>query len=146
MAKIDIKQRVRIQKEPFSIEEEIEKIKSVSTRIGGIVSFVGAARDFSKGREVCQIEFEHYPIMAERALEKVREEALTRFPVIDVTIIHRIGMIEIGENIVLVIAAAQHRKEAFNACEWCIDRLKKTVPIWKSETTPEGKIWVEAHP
>ena len=142
---IDI-QRVRIQREDFSLEEEIAKIKAISRRIGGIVSFIGSARDFSKEREVCKIEFEHYPMMAERALAKIREEALTKFSIIDVTLIHRIGTIGIGENIVLIVVGATHRQDAFDACAWCIDHLKKTVPIWKKETTPEGKIWVEERP
>jgi molybdopterin synthase catalytic subunit len=139
-------ERVRIQLEDFSVEQEIAEIKSVSKRIGGIVSFLGSARDFSKEREVSQIEFEHYPIMAERTLAKIREEALNTFKIIDVTLIHRVGTICIGENIVLIIVGAAHRQDAFLACAWCIDRLKETVPIWKKETTPEGKIWVEEHP
>ena len=139
-------ERVRIQREDFSVEEEIAQIKLVSKRIGGIVSFLGAARDFSKGREISQIEFEHYPVMAERILAHIREEALNKFSIIDVTLIHRVGTIGMGENIVLVVVGAAHRQDAFLACAWCIDRLKETVPIWKKETTPEGKIWVEEHP
>ena len=139
-------ERIRIQTEPFSVEEEIAQIKLVSKGIGGIVSFLGAARDFSKGREISQMGFEHYPKMAERIMANIREEALSKFSIIDATLIHRIGTIQIGENIVLIIVAAAHRQEAFQACAWCIDRLKETTPIWKKEITPEGEIWAEQHP
>ncbi len=137
---------IRIQQQPFSIEEEIIKIKTLSNRIGGIVSFLGTARDFSKGHEVQKINFEHYPKMAEKALIEIYEKALNGFNIIGVTIIHRIGTIAVGENIVLIVVAAEHRKDAFFACAWCIDELKRTAPIWKRETTPEGTVWVEDRP
>ncbi len=138
--------RIRIQTEDFSIEKEIEKIKSVSKKIGGIAVFLGTAREISKGRDILKIDFEHYPQMAEKGLAKIRETALKQFDIIDVTLIHRVGTIEMGQNIVLIVVGAMHRQEAFSACSWCIDTLKKTVPIWKKETTSKGEIWVEEHP
>jgi molybdopterin synthase catalytic subunit len=137
---------VRIQEDDFSVEEEISKIKQLSSRIGGVVSFLGTARDFSKGHTVCKLDFEHYPQMAQKALAAVREKALEQFDVLEITIIHRMGEIEIGENIVLIVVAAEHRQAAFSACAWCIDELKKTVPIWKREITPDGTVWVEDRP
>jgi molybdopterin synthase catalytic subunit len=137
---------VRIQFEDFSIEEEIAKIKTASHRIGGIVTFLGTARDFSKGHPVVNLTFEHYANMAHQALFKIRQSALEKFNIIDVTLVHRVGVIEIGENIVLIVVGAEHRQDAFTACSWCIDELKKTVPIWKKEETPDGQIWVAERP
>jgi len=136
---------VKIQKEDFSLEKEIEKIKSTSKRIGGIVTFLGTARDFSKGKEIKKLVFEHYEDMAIEKLKEIREKALERFDIIEVLIIHRTGEIGIGENIVLIVVGAKHRKDAFSACTWLIDELKKVVPIWKKEITADGEIWVEEH-
>ncbi len=137
---------VRIQSGDFSIEEEIKKVKSKSKRIGGIVTFLGTARDFSRGKEIRKLVFEHYPGMTQKKLEELRENALNRFDIIEVSIIHRRGEIDIGENIVLIIAAAEHRADAFKACIWLIDELKKVVPIWKKEITEDGDVWVEENP
>ncbi len=97
-------------------------------------------------RQVAKLEFEHYPGMAEKILREIRERAIREFGVIDVSIIHRIGTLPIGENIVLIAVAAVHRDEAFKACRFCIDELKRITPIWKKETTLEGEVWVEEHP
>lgn len=141
-----ITDRIRIQREDFSVEDETLKIRNSSKRIGGIVSFLGTARDFSKGRDIHLIDFEYYPGMAEKRLAEIREQALKDYDIIDVTIIHRVGEIAIGENIVLIVVGAEHRKDAFRACSWCIDELKRITPIWKKETTPQGEVWVEEHP
>jgi len=135
-----------MQEADFSVEEEIAEIKKVSLKIGGIVTFLGTARDFSDGRDVQSIEFEQYASMALGALENLREEALKRFDVIEVRIVHRVTRIAPGEQIVLIVVAAEHRGEAFDACRFTIDTLKKTVPLWKKEITPAGEEWVTAHP
>ena len=137
---------VRIQREDFSIDAELARIRARSRRIGGIAIFLGTARDRSKGRDVNGIKFEYYEGMAQKKLREIRDRALKDFDIIDVLIVHRYGEIEIGDNIVLVIAAAEHREEAFRACKWGIDELKQITPIWKQESTPEGEIWVEEHP
>ena len=137
---------VRIQEGPFSLDEEIARIKDTSAAIGGIVTFLGTTRDVSRGGRVAQLEFEHYAGMAEKKLAEIRERAIADLGVIDVTIIHRVGTMPVGENIVLIIAAAEHRDEAFKACRFCIDELKRITPIWKKETTPDGVVWVEEHP
>ena len=137
---------VRIQEKDFSVDEEIERVKKGSKRIGGIAVFLGTARDFSKGKDISGLSFEHYPGMAEKRLNEIRDRAIKDFGAIDVSIVHRIGKIETGENIVLIVAAAEHRKEAFKACEFAIDELKKITPIWKKETTITGEEWVEEHP
>ena len=136
----------RIQTEDFSLDDELRRIKTVSSRIGGVAVFVGAARDVSKGRPVSRLDYEHYAGLAEKSLAEIRQRALKQFPVIEVCIIHRTGEIPIGGNIVLILTAAQHRAEAFRACRWCIDELKTVTPIWKRETTPDGEIWVEERP
>ena len=137
---------VRVQRENFSIDQEIDRIRQRSKRIGGIATFLGTARDRSRGRDVSGITFEHYEGMAQKKLREIRERALKDFDVIDVLILHRYGDIQIGENIVLIVVGAEHRAEAFRACKWCIDELKQITPIWKLEHTPEGDVWVEEHP
>ncbi len=143
---LDDAQLVRVQRENFSIDQELERVKSRSKRIGGIATFLGIARDRSKGRDVDSITFEHYAGMAEKKLREIRERALKDFDILELLIIHRYGEITIGENIVLIIAGAEHRAEAFQACKWAIDELKQITPIWKLEHTPEGEVWVEEHP
>jgi molybdopterin synthase catalytic subunit len=136
---------IKIQKEDFSLEEEIDKVKASSKRIGGIVTFLGTARDFSRGKEIKKLVFEHYEDMAILKLKELREKALDKFDIIEASIVHRTGEIGIGENIVLIVVAAEHRRDAFSACAWLIDELKKVVPIWKKEITVDGEIWVEEH-
>jgi molybdopterin synthase catalytic subunit len=137
---------VRIQRDNFSIDAEIDRVRSRSKRIGGIAVFLGTARDRSKGRDVESLTFEHYEGMAQRKLREIRERTLKDFDVIETLILHRYGDIGIGENIVLIVVGAEHRADAFRACKWAIDELKQITPIWKREQTPEGEVWVEEHP
>lgn len=137
---------VRIQKQDFSVSEEIALVKAASKSIGGVVTFLGTARDISKGEEIVTLDFEHYPGMAGKKLKEIRETALKDFNIIEMGIVHRTGRVSIGENIVLITAAAQHRNDAFMACEWAITELKRIAPIWKKETTKKGDVWVEEHP
>ena len=136
---------VRIQAEDFSQEEEIRALRASSNGIGGIVTFLGCARDFSEGREVSQISFDAYERMLLPELHKLRDEALARFELIDARIVHRLGTLQAGEQIVLIAAAAAHRGPACDACRWLIDELKERLPIWKKETTPQGDSWVTPH-
>ncbi len=138
--------KVRIQREDFVVTDEIEAMKKVSQNIGGIVTFLGTGRELSKGQNISQLNFEHYPKMAEKKLEELRIKAIKDFNIIDMSIIHRIGEIDIGENIVLIVACGEHRKEAFAACDWAITELKRTTPIWKRETTTSGEVWVQDTP
>lgn len=138
--------RVRIQREPFSIEREVAELKRSSASIGAIVTFLGTTRDISKGKQVSKLDFECYPGMAEKKLQEIRERTISEYGVIDATIVHRIGTVPAGDDIVLIAVAAGHRDEAFRACRFCIDELKRIAPIWKKETTPEGEVWVEEHP
>ena len=137
---------VRVQREDFSVDAEINLVRGRSKRIGGISIFLGTARDRSKGRDVVSITFEHYEGMAQKKLQEIRERAKKDFDIIEVAILHRYGEIRIGDNIVLIVVGAEHRAEAFRACQWAIDELKRITPIWKLEYTPEGEVWVEEHP
>jgi molybdopterin synthase catalytic subunit len=121
-----------ITKLDFSVDFEIARIRSESD--GALVSFVGSVRD--DGNEFLEVEI--YEEMALKHMKKLAEEARAKFKTGSITIIHRKGKLKVGENIVLIAVAAPHRKEAFDACEWLIDELKKVVPIWKSENVGEG--------
>ncbi|HHL40568.1 MAG TPA: molybdenum cofactor biosynthesis protein MoaE [Deltaproteobacteria bacterium] len=137
---------VRVQQEDFSVEETVRAVKESSRSIGAVVSFLGTARDISGGEEITGLHFEHYPGMAEKKLEEIRRRALENFNIIEMAVIHRTGPIDIGENIVLVVAASRHRNDSFMACEWAISELKRITPIWKRETTAGGEVWVSEHP
>lgn len=137
---------VRIQLEDFSQDDEINALRASSKRIGGIATFLGCARDFSEGREVSEISFDAYGSMALAEMNALRSEAIEKFALIDARLVHRIGTVKGGDNIVFIAAGAEHRAAAFDACRWLIDELKQRVPIWKKEITPEGDAWVVPHP
>ena len=137
---------VRVQNAAFSVEAALRALRDVSPRIGGIASFVGCARDFSEGRAVREISFDAYARMVVPEMEALRDEAIERFALIDARLVHRLGTVQAGDNIVFIAAAAEHRAPAFDACRWLIDTLKARVPIWKKEITPEGETWVTPHP
>ncbi|MBT4127079.1 MAG: molybdenum cofactor biosynthesis protein MoaE [Nitrospinaceae bacterium] len=141
-----LESNIRIQQENFVVTDEIEAIKKVSRNIGGITTFLGTGRELSKGESISKLNFEHYPKMAEKKLDEIRVQAIKDYGIIEMIIIHRIGEIDIGENIVLIVAAGEHRKETFKACEWAIAELKRTTPIWKRETTSTGEVWVQDTP
>ncbi|MCL2645136.1 MAG: molybdenum cofactor biosynthesis protein MoaE [Betaproteobacteria bacterium] len=121
-------------------------MRARSKRIGGIATFLGCARDFSEEREVSEISFDAYHDMALAALKSICDEAIARFGLIDARIVHRLGTVRAGDNIVLIVAGAEHRPPAFDACRWLIDELKARAPIWKKEITPQGESWVTPHP
>ena len=137
---------VRIQSEDFSQDEEIAALKGSSRRMGGIGTFLGCARDFSEGRDVEQISFEAYGSMALTEMQKLRTVAIEKFQLQDARIVHRIGTVRGGDNIVFIAAGAEHRAAALEACRWMIDELKQRVPIWKKEITPQDEAWVVPHP
>lgn len=137
---------IKIQEEDFLVDSEVRQVRSQYKNTGGVVAFIGTAREFSKGKQIKELFFDSYKEMAIKKLEELREEAIKKFDIFELSVIHRIGTIDIGEDIVLIIAVAEHRKAAFEACEWAIDELKRAVPIWKKEITTGGEIWVEEHP
>jgi molybdopterin synthase catalytic subunit len=109
---------------------------------GAVCTFVGQVRRHSRGREVAYLEYNAYVPMAEKMLRRIAEEAESRWGC-EVAIQHRIGRIALGEASVVVVVGSPHRAEAFEACRWCIDILKETVPIWKREVCPDGAYWIE---
>jgi molybdopterin synthase catalytic subunit len=141
-----MKEAVRIQQEDFSQDEEIRALQASSKRMGGIATFLGCARDFSEGREVLEVRFDAYGSMALSELNRLRSDAIAKFGLLDARIVHRIGVVGAGEQIVFIAAGAEHRVAALEACRWMIDELKQRVPIWKKEITPQGEAWVTPHP
>ncbi len=128
---------IRLQQDDFEVEKFIDGVKSRGT--GAIVTFIGIVRD--DGIEC--MELEAYHDVAERELAVIMDEAMKKFPLHSVDIIHRTGPLRVGDNIVLIVVSAGHRKEAFLGCGYVIDRLKQTVPIWKKEYLKDGERWVE---
>ena len=135
---------VRIQREDFDIGAEIAALTRGNANISAVVSFAGLCRDES-GR-LAALELEHYPGMAEAEIGRVAAEAAGRWPLSGLLAIHRFGLIRPGEQIVLVIAASSHRREAFEAADFLMDYLKTRAPFWKREHLADGTLggWVEA--
>jgi molybdopterin synthase catalytic subunit len=138
--------RVRIQTADFDLGAEVAALRAGDLGVGAVASFIGTVRDRNSGRagEVAAMELEHYPGMTERAIEAMIDEAERRFDLRAVRVVHRVGPLAPGEQIVLVAIASPHRGQAFQACEFLIDYLKTQAPFWKKETTPEGARWVDA--
>jgi MoaE-MoaD fusion protein len=113
---------------------------------GVVVVFDGIVRNHSRGRKTLYLDYEAYEDMALKQMQKLGDEARKKFGVRQVTMIHRLGRLEIGETSVLIIVASAHRAEAFEACRWLIDTLKQTVPIWKKETFADGTVWAPGEP
>ena len=136
--------KISVQSEDFDPGAECAAITRGRSDIGAVASFVGLVRDANDGAGVARMTLEHYPGMTEKSLAGIVEEARGRWEVIDATVIHRVGELRPGENIVLVIVASAHRGDAFAACEFIMDYLKTRAPFWKKEITPEGERWVDA--
>jgi len=136
----------RLQVEDFDVGFEIKTLVEKNRRTGAAVSFLGVVRDFSRGERVTKLEFEQYPGMAEKELAKLERDAVEGFDILDCLVIHRTGDVGVNENIVLIIVTSMHRSDAFKACQWAIDELKRRVPIWKKEFSSDGSHWVEDHP
>ena len=135
---------VRIQSADFDCGAEIANLRRNNPAIGAIASFIGLVRDVNTGDRVSELTLEHYPGMTEKALDKIVAEAKSRWDVIDMLVIHRVGVLRPTDQIVLVVVAGAHRGEAFAACEFLMDYLKTQAPFWKKERTPDGSRWVEA--
>jgi molybdopterin synthase catalytic subunit len=133
-----------ISDRPLEVDAVVRRVAGPG--MGGIATFLGAVRDRARDREIRHLEYEAYPRMAEREMEKIAAEASGRWPGVRVAIAHRTGRLEIGELAVVVAAAAPHRHEAFEACRWAIDTLKERVPIWKKEFASDGEYWVDDRP
>ena len=113
---------------------------------GGLVVFEGVVRSQSRGKEVRALVYEAYGSMAQRQMEQLAEEASKRWPISNIAVVHRVGTLQVGETSVVIAVSAPHRAEAFDACEWLIDELKRTVPIWKKEIYSQGEAWIDDRP
>lgn len=138
--------RVTIQHEDFDLAREVAALRAADLAVGAVVSFVGTVRDRngSQSGEVSALELEHYPGMTEKAIEAMIDEAARRFDILAARVVHRVGPLAPGDQIVLVAVTSAHRGQAFAACEFLMDYLKTQAPFWKKETTPEGARWVDA--
>ena len=136
---------VRVQAEDFDVGAEVARLTAGRTDIGAIVTFAGLVRDENSGGTIAGMTLEHYPGMTERELARVEAEAGKRWPLQASLIVHRVGALKPGDNIVLVVTASAHRQAAFAAAEFLMDYLKTRAPFWKKELGPDGKQhWVEA--
>ena len=135
---------VRVQTEDFDAGAEIKCLQAARKDIGAVVSFIGLVRDMNEGDAISQLTLEHYPGMTEKSLIAIAEQARTRWDIIDVLIIHRVGTLQPCDQIVMVAVAGGHRGAAFAACEFVMDYLKTEAPFWKKELTQNGERWVEA--
>jgi molybdopterin synthase catalytic subunit len=113
---------------------------------GAVVVFDGIVRDNTRGRKTLHLDYEAYEEMAGKQMRELAVEARKLFGVRQVTMVHRLGRLQVGETSVLIVVASPHRAQAFDACRWLIDTLKKTVPIWKKETFADGAVWAAGEP
>jgi len=134
---------IRIQEADFDVAREMALLTRGRTDIGAVVTFSGICRGTEDSGEISALKLEHYPGMAEAEIERRAQEAMARWPLQGLTVIHRFGRIEPGQNIVLVLTASQHRQAAFEAAEFLMDYLKTSAPFWKREEGKESK-WIEA--
>ena len=138
--------RVCIQTADFDLSTEIARLRAQDPRVGAVCSFVGTVRDRTAGTpgSISSMELEHYPGMTEKAIEAMIDVAYQRFDILGARVIHRIGLLQPLDQIVLVAVTSAHRGESFQACEFLMDYLKTQAPFWKKEQTPEGARWVDA--
>jgi molybdopterin synthase catalytic subunit len=135
---------VRVQQAAFDAGAEIAALTAGRRDVGAVATFLGVVRDRNEGDAVGRMSLEHYPGMTERALEAICAEAASRWQLIDVRVVHRVGALLPGAPIVFVGVSSAHRGEAFAACEFVMDYLKTRAPFWKREETPTGPRWVDA--
>ena len=135
---------IRIQEGDFDAAQEIAALTAGRTDIGAVVTFSGICRGSEDGAPIAALTLEHYPGMAEAEIGRHADEALARWPLQGLTVIHRFGRIAPGENIVLVVTASAHRQAAFEAAEFLMDYLKTSAPFWKREESANGTSWIEA--
>ena len=135
---------IRIQQADFDIGHEIAALTSGRSDVGAVVTFSGICRGSENGEAIAALTLEHYPGMAEAEIQRHADEAMTRWPLTGLTVVHRVGRLTPGENIVVVLAASQHRQAAFQAAEFLMDYLKANAPFWKREESSNGASWIEA--
>jgi molybdopterin synthase catalytic subunit len=136
--------RVAIQHADFELSAEIAALRQGDARVGAVCSFVGTVRDRNEGDAVATLELEHYPGMTEKSIEAMIDAAMVRFDIYAARVVHRVGLLQPLDQIVLVAVTSAHRGESFQACEFLMDYLKTQAPFWKKEVTPAGARWVDA--
>lgn len=136
--------RVSIQTGDFDLSTEVARLRATDKSVGAVCSFIGTVRDRNEGQSVSTMELEHYPGMTEKAIEAMIDEAHLRFDILGARVIHRVGLLQPMDQIVLVAVSSAHRGQSFQACEFLMDYLKTQAPFWKKEQTPEGARWVDA--
>lgn len=136
--------RIEILDHALPIAEVMAEIKAGPD--GAVCTFDGIVRDNTRGRRTLYLDYEAYHEMALEQMHALAAEALQKFPVRDVALLHRLGRIDVGESSVLIVVASAHRGAAFDACRWLIDTLKRQVPIWKKETFVDGAVWADGEP
>jgi molybdopterin synthase catalytic subunit len=135
---------IRIQEADFDIAREISAMTKGRSDIGAVVSFSGICRGSEDGTSIAALTLEHYPGMAEAEIARHAETAMSRWPLSGISVVHRVGRITPGENIVLVLTASQHRQAAFEAAEFLMDYLKANAPFWKRVDSTKGASWIDA--
>ena len=137
-------ERVSVRHADFDLSAEVAALRAGDAGVGAVVTFVGTVRDLSGGQAVSRMELEHYPGMTEAAIESMIDAAHQRFELHAARVVHRIGVLEPGDQIVLVAVSSAHRGQAFQACEFLMDYLKTQAPFWKKEGGATGSRWVDA--
>ena len=133
--------KIIVQTEDFDLASEVELIKSTNSSIGAVVSFIGTVRDLTS-ESLVSLSLEHYPGMTEKSLRSIAKKARKKWEIESVTIIHRVGTLGIGDQIVLVITSSKHRQAAFDSCNYIMDFLKTDAPFWKKEVSDKEEKWV----
>jgi molybdopterin synthase catalytic subunit len=136
--------RVSIQTEDFNLATEVAALRAADKGVGAVCSFIGTVRDRNDGMSVSTMELEHYPGMTEASIDAMIDEAHKRFNIHAARVIHRVGLLQPLDQIVMVAVTSAHRGESFKACEFLMDYLKTQAPFWKKEVTPQGARWVDA--
>ena len=136
--------RAVIQTKDFDLTAEIEALRKNDKRVGAVCSFIGTVRDCNDGSAVSSMELEHYPGMTEKAIEAMIDKAMARFDIFGARVIHRVGLLQPLDQVVMVAVTSAHRGQSFQACEFLMDYLKTQAPFWKKEQTLEGARWVDA--
>ena len=135
---------VSIQTHDFDVSQELAALRAGDARVGAVCSFLGTVRERNDGSSVASMELEHYPGMTEKSIEQMLKEAQQRFDIISAKVIHRVGILNPLDQIVMVAVTSAHRGQSFQACEFLMDYLKTQAPFWKKETGPNGSHWVDA--
>jgi molybdopterin synthase catalytic subunit len=135
---------IKVQEADFDQQQQYLSLTANNEQDGAVVTFVGLVRDRNEGKQVVSLTLEHYPGMTEKSLEEIADEAREKWGVGQIRIIHRVGKLSLGEQIVYVGVAAKHRRAAFHAAEFVMDFLKTRAPFWKKESTVDGDRWIEA--